>query len=62
MTDDTAAEQAIAALNGTELNGRAINVKPARPQLYWHSGNGGSRSKKDFTAVTPVETHERETR
>ena len=47
MTDDAAAEKAIAALNGTELNGRAINVNAARPQLYRHSGNGGSRSKKD---------------
>lgn len=46
MTDDAAAEKAIAALNGTELNGRAIHVNAARPQLYRHAGNCGSRSKK----------------
>lgn len=60
MADDAAAEKAIAALNGTELNGRAINVNAARPQLYRHSGIGGSRSKKDFTAVTASETLEGE--
>jgi len=47
MTNDAAAETAIAALNGTELNGRAIHVNAARPQLYRNSGNGDSRSKKD---------------
>jgi RNA recognition motif-containing protein len=46
MTNDTDAEGAIAALNGTQLNGRAINVNAARPQLYRNSGNGGSRSKQ----------------
>ena len=47
MTEDTAAEQAIAALNGTDLTGRAIHVNAARPQLYRNSGNGGSLFKKD---------------
>jgi RNA recognition motif-containing protein len=51
MTDDSAAEKAIAALHGSELKGRGINVSAARPQLYRHSGNGGSRSKKEVTAV-----------
>ena len=45
MADDTTAVQAIAALNGTELNGRPINVNAARPQLYRNSAKGGSRSK-----------------
>ena len=47
MTEDTAAEKAIAALNGAELNGQAIHVNAARPQLYRNSGNGGSRSNTD---------------
>jgi len=47
MTDDAAAETAIGALNGAELNGRTIHVNAARPQLHRNSGNGGSRSKKD---------------
>jgi RNA recognition motif-containing protein len=62
MTDDSAAQKAIAALNGLELKGRGINVNAARPQLYRHSGNGGSRSKKQVTAVTAVEMNERQTR
>jgi RNA recognition motif-containing protein len=43
MADDADAEKAIIALNGTELNGRAIHVNAARPQLYRNSGGGGSR-------------------
>ena len=45
MADDTDADKAITALHGTELNGRAINVTAARPQLYRNSG-GVSRSKQ----------------
>jgi cold-inducible RNA-binding protein len=58
MTDDSAAEKAIAALNGSALKERGINVNAARSQLYRHSGNGGSRSKKEVTAVTAVEMNE----
>ena len=32
MTERDAAEKAIAQLNGTELNGRAINVNEAKPK------------------------------
>jgi len=38
MTDGTQADQAIAALNGSDLNGRALNINEARPQ---GSGGGG---------------------
>lgn len=38
MTDRAAAEAAINALNGTDMNGRAINVNEARPR---ESGGGG---------------------
>jgi RNA recognition motif-containing protein len=55
MADDAAAEMAIAALNGTELKGRAVHVNPARPQLYRNSGKEGSRAKKDATVVVPAE-------
>ena len=37
------ADKAIAALNGTELNGRSLTVNEARPREE-RSGNGGSRN------------------
>jgi RNA recognition motif-containing protein len=40
MTDDQQAEQAIAALNGKDLNGRSLNVNEARPKT---AGGGGGR-------------------
>ena len=33
MADDADAAKAILAVNGIELNGRAMNVSAARPQL-----------------------------
>jgi len=39
MTDDNAAMQAIQALNGKEVDGRALNVNEARPR----EPRGGSR-------------------
>src|SRR5690348_12578331 len=43
MTDDAEAERAIAALNGTELDGRTLNINEARPRED-RSGRGGFRS------------------
>lgn len=40
LTDDESAEKAIAALNGKDMNGRALNVNEARPKT---SGGGGNR-------------------
>ena len=40
MTDAAEADRAIAALNGTELNGRALNINEARPKS---DGGGGGR-------------------
>jgi len=40
MANKSEAEQAISALNGTELNGRALNVNEARPKP---AGGGGGR-------------------
>ncbi len=62
MTDDGDAEKAIVAVNGIELNGRAMNVSAARPQLYRSAANAASRPQNDFTAAIPAETHQRETR
>ena len=41
MANRSEAEQAIAALNGTELNGRALNVNEARPKPQGGGGGGG---------------------
>ena len=48
MNDDTQANAAMAALNGKELNGRALNVNQARPREerprpYGGGGGGGKR-------------------
>jgi RNA recognition motif-containing protein len=42
MTEKSAAETAISSLNGTELNGRALNVNEARPKPAG-GGRGNSR-------------------
>jgi cold-inducible RNA-binding protein len=42
MANKTEAETAISVLNGTELNGRALNVSEARPKAQG-GGGGGSR-------------------
>lgn len=41
MSNEAEAERAIAALNGTNLGGRALNVNEARPKT---EGGGGGRS------------------
>jgi cold-inducible RNA-binding protein len=44
MTDRSAAEAAIAQLNGADLNGRAMNVNEARPKPAGGGGGfGGNR-------------------
>ena len=42
MSDSTQADQAINALNGANLDGRALNVNEARPKPQ--GGGGGARS------------------
>lgn len=44
MSDANAARNAIAALNGAELRGRAMNVNEARPKAEGGNGGGGRRS------------------
>jgi cold-inducible RNA-binding protein len=41
MTNDAEAEKAISALNGTELNGRALTINEARPKTERAGGGGG---------------------
>lgn len=45
MNNDDEAERAIAALNGRDLNGRALNVNEARPKAD-RGGFGGNRSSR----------------
>lgn len=42
MSNNAEADRAIAELNGTQLDGRALNVNEARPK---GEGGGGSRSR-----------------
>ena len=43
MTDGAQADQAIAALNGVQVGGRALSVNEARPKPQGGSGGGGGR-------------------
>lgn len=44
MSDDSAAQQAIQKLNGTQVGGRKIVVNEARPLENKGGGGGGNRS------------------
>jgi cold-inducible RNA-binding protein len=44
MSNGNEARNAIAGLNGTELNGRAMNVNEARPREERGGGGGGNRT------------------
>jgi RNA recognition motif-containing protein len=48
MTDSAEADRAITALNGTQLDGRALNINEARPKPEGgrggFGGGGGGRS------------------
>jgi cold-inducible RNA-binding protein len=43
MADEDSAEKAVAALNGTDFEGRPLNVSEARPRMD-RDGGGGRRS------------------
>jgi RNA recognition motif-containing protein len=52
MTDSAQADQAIAALNGASLDGRALNVNEARPKPEGGRGfsrgpQGGGRQRRE---------------
>jgi len=48
MTNAGEAEKAIAALNGTELGGRALTVNEAKPKTDRPRGGGGGGGGKRF--------------
>lgn len=43
MSNDTEANKAIAAINGRNMDGRALNVNEARPKENRGGGGGGYR-------------------
>jgi cold-inducible RNA-binding protein len=45
MTNDAEAQRAITALNGKEIDGRALTVNEARPKEERSGGGGGRRSR-----------------
>jgi RNA recognition motif-containing protein len=48
MATSEGASKAIAALNGTDFNGRALNVNEARPREDSRGGGGGSRGGSGY--------------
>ncbi|HEY2012350.1 MAG TPA: RNA-binding protein [Bryobacteraceae bacterium] len=46
MSNDGEGEKAIAALNGVDLDGRALNVNEARPKAERSGGGGGGYGRK----------------
>jgi cold-inducible RNA-binding protein len=48
MSNATEAENAISALNGADLNGRALNVNEARPKPQGGGGRGFGGNSRGF--------------
>lgn len=48
INDDGAAQRAVDACNGKELNGRAVVVNEARPMTPREGGGGGGRPPRRF--------------
>ena len=46
MSNDGEGEKAIAALNGTDLNGRTLNINEARPKAERSNSGGGFGRKR----------------
>jgi RNA recognition motif-containing protein len=46
MANDAEGDKAIAALNGTDLGGRTLNVNEARPKTERAGGGGGGFGRK----------------
>jgi cold-inducible RNA-binding protein len=47
MTNAEDGEKAIAALNGTQMGGRTLNVNEARPKMERSGGGGGGGRGRD---------------
>jgi hypothetical protein len=54
MADDTSAQAAIAALNGSEVDGRNIVVNESRPKPEGDGGGGGGGFKEALVAAAAV--------
>lgn len=48
MSTDEEAQKAISAMNGTDLNGRAITVNVARPREERGGGGGGGGGRRGY--------------
>ena len=48
MEDDEAATKAVAALNGTNFEGRPLNISEARPREGGGGGGRGGRDRGDY--------------
>ena len=46
MSNDSEGDRAISALNGKDLDGRALNVNEARPKAERSGGGGGGYGQK----------------
>ena len=46
MSDDGEGDKAIAALNGTDHDGRTLNISEARPKTERSSGGGFGRNRR----------------
>ena len=46
MGDDSEGDKAIAALNGTDHDGRTLNISEARPKTERSSGGGFGRNRR----------------
>ena len=49
MSDSREADAAIQALNGVELDGRALNVNIAKPKAERSNSGGGGRSRGGYS-------------
>jgi cold-inducible RNA-binding protein len=45
MHDDSEGDRAIAGLNGTDVDGRTLNINEARPKTAGGGGGGGGRDR-----------------
>ena len=49
MSDDAAAQKAIAELDGATVDGRAIKVSVAKPREERTGGNGGNNNRRSYS-------------
>jgi cold-inducible RNA-binding protein len=48
MANDSEGDKAIAAINGKDLDGRALTVNEARPKTERSNGSGGGYGRKRY--------------